>query len=105
VPLPPLQHLDRRLPADFGTGDRRPFPAPVRSAPGRHSRLALALLPPPARLAGRARGRRAGPRAGRTSRRPWSPSARATGCLRGRTRSGRGATTKSSRTGRTSAGS
>ena len=97
MPLQALEHLDRRRPARHGPRPGRPLRPAVRLVARGHPRLALPLLPAPARLAGCARGRRARARARgggqrsagsprrHTSRHRSSPSARGTGCSPGRT--------------------
>ncbi len=58
-------HLDRRRPVHAGARARRALRAPGRPPPLPHLQLALPLLPAPARLGGRAGGRRARARARR----------------------------------------
>ena len=61
---------------DEAIAARRALGSAVRPPPLEDSRLALALPPPPARLRGSARGRRARPRARRRPRRPADDRAR-----------------------------
>ena len=116
LPLQAFLDLDVARPPERGPVRRGAEPAAERPPPGGHPRLALALLPAPARLGGRARGHRAQPRAGRavsttsspsrtrSSRLRSSPSGAATGCARARTPRRRRASTSRSTTRSTSAG-
>ena len=70
LPLQALEHLDGGRPLRRGADARRALGAAVRPLRSNILRLALALLPAPARLRGRARGRRARARARRGARRP-----------------------------------
>ena len=70
LPVQAQLDLDRHRPVHAVARAGRALRAPRRPPPLAHPRVALALLPAPARLGGRARGRRARARARRGPQRP-----------------------------------